>query len=291
MIQFTAARHDHTFTDARGVTIHYYQWKAGKPRGVVHLLHGLGEYAIRYERLAQALVRAGFTVYADDHRGHGQTGVEQHGGVLDRLGRLGPGGMNATVDAVYHLSGLIRRENPGIPLVLFGHSWGSIIAQKLLNEHAESYDAVVLSGTALRTVRHMKGRLLNAKHKHLGTTGHEWLSRDETIAAAFLEDKLTFEADAITLFGPADAVRLLGRPAKNLSHDVPVLIQVGSDDSFGGSRSAELLAEAYLARSKLTDVELIIYDDARHEVYNETNYLDVTADLVRWLGERIPPAR
>ncbi|HAM27671.1 MAG TPA: lysophospholipase, partial [Microbacteriaceae bacterium] len=59
MIQFVAACQERTFVDADGVTIHFYQWKAGKPRGIVQIAHGLGEYAGRYETLAQRLVTAG----------------------------------------------------------------------------------------------------------------------------------------------------------------------------------------------------------------------------------------
>jgi alpha-beta hydrolase superfamily lysophospholipase len=68
-----------------------------------------------------------------------------------------------------------------------------------------------------------------------------------------------------------------------------LLIQVGSDDTVGGTRSAELLAAAYIRRSKLTDVELIVYTDARHEILNEINQAEVRADLLAWLDSRMPP--
>lgn len=291
MVTFIAAREDHTFVDAHGVTVHYYVWRNGRPRAILQLAHGLGEHALRYERLAQTLVNVGYTVYADDHRGHGRTGLEQHGGDSTRLGRLGPGGMRAAVDDVMQLSSIIRSENSQVPLVLFGHSWGSIITQKIIDRDTGGYAAFVLSGTAFRTVRHMNGGDLNARHRHLGPTGFEWLSRDPAVAEAFAADPLAFPAKAIQLFGVVDALRQLGRPRRNLEHTPPLLIQVGSDDPFGGERSAELLAEAYLARSRFTDVELVVYRDARHEVFNETNFVDVTADLVAWLEERMPPRR
>ncbi len=221
MIQFTAARQDRTFVDAAGVTVHFYQWKAAKPLGVVQVAHGLGDHALRYEQLAQRLVTAGYTVYADDHYGHGQTGLGQWGGDHSKLGRLGPGGMRGTVESVRELTGIIRSENVGVPLVLLGHSWGSIIAQKIVNAHSGEYDALILTGTAYRTLRHMNGGDLNAKHKHLGTTGNEWLSRDPAVAQAFLDDPLTFSAQALNLFGLADSLRLLGRPARNLASDLP----------------------------------------------------------------------
>lgn len=287
MIRFTAARQDRTFTDAYGVTIHFSVWKAGKPRAVVQLAHGLGDHLGRYEALAQRLVTAGYSVYADDHRGHGRTGMQQWDSDPTRLGKLGPGGMRATVQAVEQLTGIIRSENEALPLVLLGHSWGSVIVQKIINTASENYDAVILTGTAYRTLRHMNGGKLNARHKHLGTTGHEWLSRDPMVAQAFAEDPLAFTAAALKSFGLADSIRLLGRPSRNIAHDIPVLIQIGGDDPFGGTRSAELLAESYLKRSGLSDVELIIYTDARHEIFNETNADEVIDDTIEWIDDRL----
>ncbi|MEX1078241.1 MAG: alpha/beta hydrolase [Homoserinimonas sp.] len=289
MIRFTAERQDRTFTDAYNVTIHYSVWKSGKAKAIVQLAHGLGDHLGRYEELAQRLVNAGYTVYADDHRGHGRTGMQQWDSDVSKLGKLGPGGMRATVQAVEQLTDIVRSENEGKPVVLLGHSWGSIIAQKIINQDSEKYDAVVLTGTAYRTLRRMNSGNLNARHKHLGSTGHEWLSRDPKVAQAFAEDPLAFTAAALKSFGLSDSIRLLGRPSSTIAHDIPVLIQVGSDDPFGGTRSAELLAESYLKRSGLSDVQLIIYTDARHEIFNETNADEVIDDTIEWLDDRVKP--
>lgn len=287
MIRFTAERQDRTFTDAYGVTIHFSVWKTGKAKAVVQLAHGLGDHLARYEQVAQRLVNAGYTVYADDHRGHGRTGMQQWESDVSMLGKLGPGGMRATVQAVEQLTDIIRSENDDLPIVLLGHSWGSLIAQKIINQNSEKYAAVVLTGTAYRTLRRMNGGDLNARHNHLGTTGYEWLSRDPKVAQAFADDPLAFTATALKSFGLADSIRLLGRPSRTIAHDIPLLIQVGSDDPFGGTRSAELLAESYLKRSALSDIELIIYTDARHEIFNEINANEVIDDTIEWLDERV----
>jgi alpha-beta hydrolase superfamily lysophospholipase len=275
------------YTDDYGVVITYYEWLVDHPRAVIQLLHGLGEHARRYDTLARELNQAGYSVVADDHRGHGQTGMDQWNGDRTKLGRLGPGGHRATVEAIRMLTATIRATNPGIPLVLLGHSWGSLLAQIVINEHPRDYDAVVLTGTAYRWPGSMSGGDLNRRHKHLGTTGAEWLSRDEAVSAAFYEDPLNFSADVLKLFGLFDGLRLYGRPARRLPNDLPLLILVGSDDALGGARSCERLAESYVRRSGLRDVEAIVYDDARHEVFNEVNRLEVVADLVAWLDDRV----
>lgn len=286
MPKFTVIRDDRTFVDAHGVTIHYYAWRVAKPVGVVQLAHGLGEYAGRYEYLAQELVNAGYSVYADDHRGHGLTGLEQHAGDHSKLGLLGPGGLRGTIDAIHQFTGIIRDENPDVPLIILGHSWGSLMTQSILNKHAEDYDGAVLTGTAHRIPGSLRGGQLNAKHKHLGSTGYEWLSRDPLVAQAFLEDPLTFYADAVKLFGVADGLRLFGVPSRKIAKDLPLLIMIGSEDSLGGERSVRALAKAYVQRSKLTDVKVTVYTEARHEIFNETNRDEIIADLLEWLGTR-----
>lgn len=276
------------FSDANGVAIVYDVYEAaGEARGVVQLLHGVGEHAGRYGALIEALTGAGFHVYADDHRGHGRTGIRQHGGPA-KLGRLGRGGMRAAVDGCWQLTGIIRSERQDLPLVLLGHSWGSFLSQMLFNQHPEAYDAVVLSGSAYRTPADLNAAPLNARWKGPDADGLEWLSRDPAVWQAFHDDPLTTETPLLKLFGPVEAARMYGRPGKDLGHDVPVLLMVGRDDPVGGPRSVHKLADAYRNRSGLTDVTTLVYPDARHEIFNELQAADVRADLLAWLDQRIP---
>ena len=277
----------HQFVDPHGVTVHYYVWAAAEPRAVLQLAHGLGEYALRHSNLAEKLSEAGISVYADDHRGHGQTGLTQTGGDHSKLGALGVGGLRAAVADLHQLTGIIQSENPGVPVVFLGHSWGSLMGQALINEHAADFAAVILTGTAYRLPGSMNAGNLNAKHKALGTTGYEWLSRDTAVSAAFVEDPLTFYADALKLFGVADGLRLFGRPRKPMPKDVPLLIMIGSEDSLGGEHSVRKLAESYIERGELSDVTVEIYTEARHELFNEINKDEVIADLLVWLEPRL----
>ncbi|KQV26021.1 MULTISPECIES: alpha/beta fold hydrolase [unclassified Microcella] len=288
MVKFIAERDHRTFVDAQGVTIHYYVWAPGRPKAVVQLAHGVGEHALRYEALAQELVNAGYAVYADDHRGHGMTGVEMTDGDSSKMGRLGPGGLRATIQDLRDLSAIIRTDHPELPLVLLGHSWGSLMAQIILNDHAADYDAAVLTGTSYRMPGYMNSGDLNAQHAHLGDTGVEWLSRDPEVHRLFRADPLTFDAKILKLFGVRDGLRLFGRP-KRLGRDIPLLVMVGDDDPLGGEPGAVRLVEEYVRRGGLTDVELSVYAEARHEIFNELNQEDVRRDLIEWMNDRLFP--
>ncbi|WP_375400884.1 alpha/beta fold hydrolase [uncultured Amnibacterium sp.] len=276
-----------SFVDAHGVTIATHEWLVPAPRAVVQISHGIGEHARRYAALAADLNEAGFSVVADDHRGHGETGRAQWDGDPARMGRPGPGGLRATIEAVQLYSRITRDRFPRLPFVLLGHSWGSLMAQIAVNAHAADYDGLVLSGTAYRLPGWMDAGDLNRRHRSLGSTGAEWLSRDPEVARAWVADPLTFPAQTAKLLGLRDALRLFGRPARELPADLPVLLQAGGDDTLGGERSVQRLARAYRERSGIRDVTVRVYPGARHEVYNETNRIEVIGDLIAWIETHV----
>lgn len=281
------------FTDAHGIKIVYDKHEGRSPvRGVIQLLHGVGEHAGRYTEVIEKLTDAGFTVYADDHRGHGRTGIQQHEGDTSKLGKLGPGGLTATKEAVWQFSEIIHAENPGLPLILLGHSWGSFLAQMLLNEHPTAYAGLILSGSVYRTPQHLNAKPLNARWAGPDAHGLEWLSRDPEVWHKFREDPLTTEEPLMKLFGPIDAAKLFGRPKKGLAaqHETnfPILIMVGRDDPVGGAESNHKLAAAYKQRAGYQDVTVFVYPEGRHEIFNEPEREQVFSDLIGWLDRQFP---
>jgi len=301
-------RSDFSYTDAEGIEISAYRWSAsasgvsndtdviagvldsGGPHGIVQISHGVGEHALRYEAFAGALVAHGFIVYADDHRGHGETGRRQWKGDLSKLGRLGPGGLRATEAAILRLTSIARAEHPGLPLTHFAHSWGSLMAQRILNRESRAFDAVVLSGSAFRTVKYMESGNLNAtwagpRPDGTASNGFDWLSRDLTVGDRFVADPLCFGANIQKLFGLADSLRLLGTPAPGLAPEVPILIVSGDDDPLSRADGLKRLAAAYRARG-VRDVTLRTYPSARHELLNETNRDEAIADIITWITDR-----
>jgi alpha-beta hydrolase superfamily lysophospholipase len=278
-----------SFKDDFGVEIMFYEWPVAQPKAVIQIAHGLGEHARRYDAMAAMLNKAGFSVYADDHRGHGQTGLKQlENKQIKRLGNLGPGGMKATYKQVADFSKLIKSENPNRPLVLLGHSWGSFIAQKIINKQSDMYDAVILSGSALTMPGYLATGDFNKVWKKLpGSTGYEWLSRDVEIQNKFVADPLTFLAAAAQVLGVKNSLLMFGKPSKDVRCDLPILVQVGEADPIGGEYSNKALVEAYRKNAGIDDIELFVYHECRHEIYNELNKEAIIDDLVTWVNERI----
>ena len=278
-----------SFKDDSGVEIVFYEWPVANPKAIIQIAHGLGEHARRYDQMAAVLNRAGFSVYADDHRGHGQTGLGQVASKqTKKLGNLGPGGMDAAYKQVADFSNLIKNENPGKRIVLIGHSWGSFIGQKIINKQSDMYDAVVLSGSALTMPGYLATGDFNKVWKKLpGSTGYEWLSRDVEIQKKFVDDPLTFLAAAMQVLGVKNSLKMLGKPSKTVRSDLPILVQVGEADPIGGEYSNKALVEAYRKNSGIQDIELFVYHEARHEIYNELNKDEIIQDLIDWINLRI----
>jgi alpha-beta hydrolase superfamily lysophospholipase len=289
-----------------------YRWlpDAGAPvKAVVHVAHGMAEHAARYARVAEALVGAGYAVYANDHRGHGQTAAPGD------LGWMGVGGFNRAVQDLVELLVFEKAENPGAPAVLFGHSMGSYMAQALMIEHGGSIRGAVLSGSAGKPSLIASAGRVVAREERLrlgarGTSGllqalsfdafnkgfapnrtaFDWLSRDEAEVDKYIADPLCGFAVSTQLWVELlDALADVAQPRRQaqVPRDLPVYVFAGSEDPVGEkTKSLEQLLSAY-ARAGVTDVTHRFYPGGRHEMLNETNRDAVTQDLIAWLDGRV----
>jgi alpha-beta hydrolase superfamily lysophospholipase len=276
------------FIDSHGVEIIFWEWPVAQPKAVVQLVHGIGEHSRRYDHVARKLNSLGYAVYSDDHRGHGLTGKGMvEAGTTKKQGLLGPGGMDAVLAQVRKLTQIIKSEHSNAKIVMLGHSWGSMLAQRLHDKFSSDLSALVLSGSSLLIPGIINGGNLNKKWAHLpNASGGEWLSRDLEVGKRFRNDPLNFSETFSQVVGVVDTLKLMGRPKKTIDASVPILLQVGSDDSLAGERGNVLLANAFRKRG-VEDIVLFVYEGARHEVYNETNQDEVLEDLAGWLEAHI----
>jgi alpha-beta hydrolase superfamily lysophospholipase len=124
--------------------MHVHHWQPMEaPRAAVQIVHGLAEHGGRYARLAGALTAAGYAVYAPDLPGHGQTAAS-----IQELGFFASaGGWRKCLDDLRLLHRRIVEDHPGLPIVLFGHSMGSFLAQQLAAEQDDVLAGLVLAGS------------------------------------------------------------------------------------------------------------------------------------------------
>lgn len=248
-------------------------WGTDRPRMLVLLVHGYGEHSGRYPHVAERLVAEGAVVYAPDHLGHGRSEGER---VL----------IHDVDDMVRDLHALRDRaveENPGLPLVLVGHSMGGIIATRYAQQYPDELTALVLSGPVIGGNPLFKQFLELPEIPEI-PIDPAMLSRDPAVGEAYAEDPLVwhgaFKRPTLeALFAAVD--RIAEGPSLG---ELPVLWLHGEEDPLA---PLDVSAEA-VERSAGQRVEKHVYPGARHEVFNETNAADVLADLARFLDRHIP---
>ncbi|MEM7279007.1 MAG: alpha/beta hydrolase [Pseudomonadota bacterium] len=274
------------------------------PRAWVQICHGLGEHCARYDRLAQTLVAQGYKVIAHDHRGHGPTTACEY------LGHYADdSGWQKVVGDVHTVRQHAQTSHAEVPVVLLGHSMGSYIAQAYLMRYPQNTNALVLSGsTSIKWIEaKLLGLIATAERLRQGKRGYskllarlsfgafnkrfepartsfDWLSRDPAEVDKYVADPFCgFDASnqlwrdlvgGLAEIAPVNALKKIP--------DLPILIIGGKEDPVSAGNKLGKLAENYRESGHNT-VDLRLYDGARHEIYNETNRDEITADTIEWL--------
>jgi alpha-beta hydrolase superfamily lysophospholipase len=287
-----------TFRDRHGIEVFTRRWPVADATGLVAVSHGASEHSGRYDRFARALNDAGFAVVALDHRGH------RHTASATGVGLMGPPGGQALVDDLDELLDRAQSTQPDVPVTLFGHSLGSLIALASLTEHSArlaggvlcafpaSLDDVAALGEVFATVdaaaREEPVDLLTGFNESFAParTPYDWLSRDEAEVDRYVDDPLSGDDMPLTQGYVADLFQVVAPAVARLSSiTCPVLVIAGDADPGGAMGAHPKLLSDRLADAGVP-VELHLYPDARHELLNETNRDEVTADVIAWLSRR-----
>lgn len=288
---------ERTVVDAYGVEVVTRWWSIGEPAGMVLIAHGASEHAGRYDRFASALNVAGFAAVALDHRGHGRTARSTGPGLM------GPGGGQALIDDLHELRTAARSTVDGdVPMFLFGHSMGSLIALAYLTAHADGLAGGVLCGfpadldqpgplaalledAAERGVRDEPVDVLADQSGAFepARTPFDWLSRDPDEVDRYLADPMCGGGNLLTYGYLIDLFNVVA-PARQALASItcPVLVIAGDQDRAAGM-GAHPAALTEVLRADGVPVDLTLYEGARHELLNETNRDEVTADIIDWL--------
>lgn len=293
--------------------VHYYKWTGSDKKAAIQIIHGMGEHAARYKRLAETLVPLGFVLYANDHRGHGRTAE-----TVDKIGYFEEGHFwNDTQEDLKIFTQLIQKENPGIPLFILGHSMGSLLTRDYISMHDTGrLNGVILSGTGgdpgmLGTAGIWISKLLAGIHGRKDRseflrsisfgkfnkefspmrTKADWISKDETVVDAYVGDPMcskTFTSGFwIDLLS---GVKKINKKETFQSTDTNLAMYMfsGDRDPVGdfGKGVTEVFEKYKLAGIK--DIQCTLYPNGRHEMLNEINRDEVIASLVTWMEEHLP---
>ena len=270
-----------------------------KPKAVVQLAHGMAEHIARYDDFARFLNANGFIAFGNDHRAHGETDA-------DALGIAG--GDDIFSDTVSDLIELTEWAEVrwGLPIIFFGHSYGSFLGQAYLLEASNKLAACVLSGSALygsglasfgefvsnrKFKKHASepGKFFakltfESYDKKTGAGLNGWLSRDTESNKAYNEDdKCGYKCSYGFYKWFFHGMKMLAKkPFTPVRRDLPLLVIYGKKDYVGScGKLVDKLVKKY--ESAGLRPKVIGYESARHEVLNEINKAEVYSDVLEFL--------
>lgn len=289
-----------------------HQPSKAEPRGIVLICHGLAEHSRRYHAFAVALAERGYHVYAHDHRGHGETTAPD--AALGLFARQD--GVAKVISDVMTMRHLALERHPGLPVTLFGHSMGGLIALNVATAHPQSFYALTiwnsnfnpgLAGRFAQGVLYLEQMLKGSDVPSLilpkatfaawgrAIPGHrtafDWLSHDHREVDAYIADPLCGFDASVSMwrdifrftFAGADPERLARLPQR-----LPVyLVGGGQDPATNQGREIRWLGQRMLDVG-MTDVETTVYETMRHETLNDIGREKAIGDFLAWLGNLGP---
>jgi acylglycerol lipase len=268
------------FAGVGGTSLFWQAWKpaAAPGKAVLVVMHGLKDHSTRYADVAAELVKRGIAVYAFDLRGHGRSEgdrvwVEKFDDYLEDLGTF--------LDRV-------RKEEPGKPLFLFGHSMGGAIVTLYTLTREPYIQGLVLSAPAIHV--DVAG-VVSGSTKALGSvfSGLPVLSLD---AADFSRDPATVEDQRTDplIYQPSGPARTAAELFRSMDRidaladelTVPLLLMHGSADKVTDPHGSQSLYD----RAKSKDKTIKLYPGLYHDILHEPEKAQVTADFVSWVDAR-----
>lgn len=278
---------------------------------IIQIAHGMIEHRGRYEWLARELAARGYIVALSDHRGHGDSVNSEHGVVLGSMGE--DGFARASYD-LYKLTCLLKEQYPSAKVVLLGHSMGSLLSRRYVSLYSEALSGLILSGSPafdenlgygimLTKILRFFGarsfgqkfltkRLFGGFDKHFKRDPHFapqcWLCSDPSVVQAYRDDpKCSFMFDIESFLCLFEGMQeVYGEYPNPKNPALPILFVSGGDDASGQFGSGVQAACAHLEAQGFSDVEILLYKGARHEILNEPIKPQVLDDILLWLESK-----
>lgn len=301
-----------TFPSPTGAAIAYRHAEAAEPaKGIVLISHGLAEHSKRYRPFAEAMASEGFHVYAWDHRGHGNTTAPDA-----PIGRFAlRNGDRLVIDDLMAIRKLALDHHPGLPVILFGHSMGGLIALNAAIDHPLDFAGVavwnsnfnpgiagraaqglLLAERALKGSDTPSGMLPRLTFGAWGDSiaGHrtafDWLSHDPAEVDAYIADPLCgFDASVSLWLDLFEMTFRAPKLAARLPKDLPIHLLGGGEDPATNGGKEILWLSGHLRKAGLTNVTTRFWPNARHETLNDTMRAEAAAEFAAWATHVVRP--
>lgn len=306
------AKTEQTFKTSDGINITYYKHTAEtNAKANVIIIHGMAEHAQRYDNFAAFLNKNGFNVYAYDQRGHGKTAgsIEKQGFFSEK------DGWSKVVADLKTMIDTVQTDSPGLPVFLFGHSMGTFVARTYIADYDDSVKGVILSGTTgsagllgkigllltniimLFKKRNSPSPLMDSlsfgdfnKAFKPNRTKFDWLSRDKVQVDKYVQDPYCGAIFSVGFYNDMmQGLEYVNKPttAQKVRKGLPMYLVAGNNDPVSkNGKQVKDVFEMY-KNTGISDISMKLYEDARHEILNETNKDAVYRDIFAWLKNYI----
>lgn len=287
---------------------YFFSSEGVRPKAILQISHGMCEYIGRYRDFASFMAQNGYIVCGNDHLGHGAT---SDGGTDGFFGEKD--GRRFVLSDLHRMNSIACKQYPGLPVILLGHSMGSFFARMYAVTYPETLNALIIMGTGgpiaitrfgialtdfLAKVRGAKYRSNFINNLAFGQyckrisspkTPYDWITRDEKIVQAYAADpKCTFVFTVSAFHELMCMTYDVNKQewADRVDKHLPVALFSGLMDPVGDYGKGVRAVYDMLKSEGVKDLEMHLYDGARHEVLNETNRAEVYADILRWCDLR-----
>ena len=248
--------------------------------GTVCLVHGLGEHCGRYHHVADFLNRSGYTVLAFDLRGHGKSGGK----------RGDTPAFQSYMDDITVLLDKARRDFPGRPRFLYGHSLGGVLVLNYALRLRPRLAGIIATSPGLRTTfeeQHLKLSLVHLLAPLMpGLTlpnglDVQALSIDPQVILAYQQDDLVHDRASLRLAKESfSAIEWAFEHAAEFS--MPLLLIHGTHDRIAYSQGSQLFASQVKS-----DCTLKLWEGGYHELHNEPERAKVLQFIADWLNNHL----
>ncbi len=297
------------YPSADGKTkIHALEWIPEKePIGILQIMHGVTEYVLRYEDLAEYLTDKGFVVVGNDHLGHGKSIAE---GAKPMY--FGPkGSWQWVVKDVLTLQKMTKEKYPELSYYMLGFSLGSFVLRTYLIDYPGNLDGAIIMGTGQMAPVAIKiGKFMaNKEAKKAGEenstpaihqltfgtynkifapnrTEYDWLCSNEKALDEYIEDPQRGGDFSAGLFRELLDGMLYSSNVKNIKKmdkNLPILLISGEKDPVGDCGKGVKLTKKALEKAGVKDISVKMYPGLRHDILHEEEKDQIYADIYNWL--------